>query len=61
MCHEYAHLRYLDREAEERVKESTRETTPSPAPVAEPAGGLVAALRGLIETARPAKDTVPAE
>jgi hypothetical protein len=59
MCHEYADLRYLRREAEERTKETVRE--PAPAPATEPAGGLVAALRGLIEKVRPAKTTVPAE
>ena len=46
MCHEYADLRYLKREAEERTKRAVRETTPAPAPAAEPAGGLVAVLRG---------------
>ena len=57
----YADLRYLEREAEERMKESVRETTPAPAPAAEPAGGLVAVLRGLVEKVRPAKTTVAAE
>lgn len=61
MCHEYADLRYLRREAEERMKESVRETTPAPAPATEPAGGLVAVLRGLVEKVRPAKTTVAAE
>ena len=28
MCHEYADLRYLKREAEERTKRAVRETTP---------------------------------
>jgi hypothetical protein len=60
MCHEYADLRYLRREAEERNKQAVRETTPAPAP-AEPAGGLVAVLRGLIEKVQPAKTTVAAE
>ena len=60
MCHEYADLRYLKREAEERTKQAVRETTPAPAP-AEPAGGMVAVLRGLIEKVRPAKTTVAAE
>ena len=36
MCHGYADLRYLNREAEERMKETVRETTPAPAPAAEP-------------------------
>jgi hypothetical protein len=61
MCHGYADLRYLNREAEERMKETVRETTPAPAPAAEPAGGLVAVLRGLIERVRPTKATVAAE
>ena len=60
MCHEYADLRYLKREAEERTKRAVRETTPAPAPAAEP-GGLVAVLRGLVEKVRPAKTTVAAE
>jgi hypothetical protein len=60
MCHSYADLRYLKREAEERMKETVRET-PAPAPAAEPAGGLVAVLRGLVEKVRPAKTTVAAE
>jgi hypothetical protein len=60
MCHEYADLRYLRREAEERTRQAVRETTPAPAP-SEPAGGLVAVLRGLIEKVRPAKTTVAAE
>jgi hypothetical protein len=60
MCHSYADLRYLKREAEERRKETVRET-PAPAPAAEPAGGLVAVLRGLVEKVRPAKTTVAAE
>jgi hypothetical protein len=59
MCHEYADLRYLRREAEE-PRQAVRETTPAPAP-AEPAGGLVAVLRGLVEKVRPAKTTVAAE
>jgi hypothetical protein len=61
MCHEYADLRYLKRQAEERMKEIVRETTPAPAPAAEPAGGLVAVLRGLVEKVRPAKTPVAAE
>jgi hypothetical protein len=61
MCHEYADLRYLKREAEERMKQTVRETTPAPAPAAEPAGGLLAVLRGLVEKVRPAKNTVAAE
>ena len=61
MCHEYADLRYLKREAEERMKKTVRETTPVPAPAVEPAGGLVAVLRGLVEKVRPAKTTVAAE
>jgi hypothetical protein len=61
VCHEYADLRYLRREAEERMKQPARETTPAPAPAAEPAGGLVAVLRGLVEKVRRAKTTVAAE
>jgi hypothetical protein len=61
MCHSYADLRYLKREAEERMKETVRDTTPAPAPAAEPVGGLVAVLRGLVEKVRPAKTTVAAE
>jgi len=61
MCHEYADLRYLRREAEERIKDTVRDTPPAPAPEAEPAGGLVAVLRGLVEKVRPAKTTVAAE
>jgi hypothetical protein len=61
MCHEYADLRYLRREAEERTRQAVRETTPAPAPAAEPAGGLVAVLRGLVEKVRPTKTTVAAE
>jgi hypothetical protein len=60
MCHSYADLRYLKREAEERSKEIVRDTPPAPAPATEP-GGLVAVLRGLIEKVRPAKATVAAE
>ena len=51
----------IQREAEERVKEGARETTASPAPAAEPTGGLVAVLRGLFERVRSAKTTVAAE
>ena len=61
MCHEYVDLRYLRREAEERMKEPVRDTTPAQTPVAEPAGGMVAVLRGLVEKIRPAKTTVAAE
>jgi hypothetical protein len=61
MCHEYVDLRYLKREAAERTKETVREPTPAPAPSAEPAGGLVAVLRGLVEKVRPGKTTVAAE
>ncbi len=63
MCHEYADLRYLRREAEDRIKERAREKAPVPVPAtaAEPAGGLVAMLRGLVEKVRPAKTTVAAE
>lgn len=59
MCHEYADLRYLRRQAEERTKETVRE--PAPAPAAEHAGGLVAVLRGLVEKVRPAKTPIAAE
>lgn len=59
MCHEYTDLRYLKREAEEPTNETVRE--PAPAPAAEPAGGLVAVLRGLVEKVRPAKTPVAAE
>ena len=59
MCHEYADLRNLKREAEERSKRAVRETTPAPAPAAEPTG--VAVLRGLVDKVRPAKTTVAAE
>ena len=41
MCHSYADLTYIKREAAERMKETVRETTAAPAPAAEPAGGLV--------------------
>ena len=61
MCHEYADLRYLKRETEERTKRAVRETTPAPAPAAEPAGGLATVLRGLVEKVRPVKTTVAAE
>jgi hypothetical protein len=61
MCHSYADLRYLKRETEERMKEIVRDTAPAPAPAAEPAGGLVAALRGIVEKVRPTKTTVAAE
>jgi hypothetical protein len=60
MCHEYADLRYLKREAEKRVKETVRESPPAPTP-AEPPVGLIAVLRGLAEKVRPAKTTVAAE
>ena len=60
MCNSYADLRYLRREAEERTKETVRDTTPAPVPATEP-GGLVAVLRGLIEKVRSAKTTVAAE
>jgi hypothetical protein len=60
MCHSYADLRYLRREADDRMKEIVRETTPAPTPAAEP-GGLVAVLRGLFEKVRPAKTTIAAE
>ena len=59
MCHEYADLRYLRRQAEERSKDTVRE--PAPAPATEPAGGLVAILRGLVEKVRPARTPVAAE
>jgi hypothetical protein len=59
MCHEYADLRYLKRQAEERTKETVRE--PAQAAATEPTGGLVAVLRGLVEKVRPAKDPVAAE
>jgi hypothetical protein len=61
MCHSYADIRYLKREAEERMKETVRDTTPAPAPTADSAGGLVTVLRGLVERVRPTKATVPAE
>ena len=61
MCHEYVDLSYLKREAEERTKGTVSATTPAPARAAEPAGGLVAVLRGLVEKVRPAKTTVAAE
>ena len=61
MCREYADLRYLRREAEERMKESVRETAPVPTPTAEPAGGVVAVLRALVEKVRPSKTPVAAE
>jgi hypothetical protein len=61
MCHEYADLRYLRREVEERTKLTGSDTSPAPAPAAEPAGGLVAVLRRLVEKVRPAKTTVAAE
>jgi hypothetical protein len=61
MCHEYTDLRYLKHKAEERTKHAVRETTPAPAPAKEPAGGLVAVLRGLVEKVRPVKTTVAAE
>ena len=59
MCHEYADLRYLKREAEERTKRAVRETTPAPAPAAEPAGGLVAVLRGLVRRYGPRRPRSP--
>ncbi|MCB2111622.1 MAG: hypothetical protein KDD88_11450 [Rhodobacteraceae bacterium] len=59
MCREYADLRYLRRQAEERSKDTVRE--PAPAPATEPAGGLVAILRGLVEKVRPARTPVAAE
>ena len=43
------------------MNQTVRETTPAPAPAADPAGGLVAVLRGLVEKVRPAKTTVAAE
>ena len=58
MCHEYADLRYLKRQAEERTKETVREPAPTPA---QPAGGPIAVLRGLVEKVRPAKAPVAAE
>jgi hypothetical protein len=61
MCHEYSDLRYAKYAAEKRAKESVRETSPTPAPVAEPAGGLVAALRGLVERLRPVRARTAAE
>jgi hypothetical protein len=61
MCHEYVDLRHLRREAEERTQETVRDTTPALVPAAEPAGGLVAVQRGLVEKVRPAKTTVAAE
>ncbi len=61
MCHEYVDLRYLRREAEARVQDTVRDTKPAPALAAEPAGGRVAVLRGLVEKVRPAKTTVAAK
>ena len=43
------------------MKDTVREMPPAPAPVAEPAGGLVAVLRGLVGKVRGAKATVAAE
>jgi hypothetical protein len=60
MCHSYADLNYLKRDAEERMKETVRDVPSEPAPATEP-GGLVAALRGLVEKVRPAKSTVAAK
>jgi hypothetical protein len=61
MCHDYADLRYLRGKAEKRIKETVREMPPLPAPAVEPAGGLVAVLRRLLEKLRIATTTVPAE
>lgn len=61
MCHEYADLRHLRREAEERTKQNVRDTAPAPVPATEPADGLVAVLRGLVEMVRPTKTTAAAE
>ena len=61
MCHEYAKFSYLERDVTERMKKPIRETTSAPAPAAEPAGGLLAVMRGLLERFRPTKTTVPAE
>ena len=61
MCHEDAEFMYAKYAAEQRAKEPVQETSPMPAPVAEPAGGLVAFLRGLLEKLGPAKTTVAAE
>jgi hypothetical protein len=61
MCHEYVDRRYLKGEVGDRMKETSRETTPAPSPAAEPAGGLVAVLRGLVDWVRPAKAKVAAE
>jgi hypothetical protein len=61
MCHEYVDRRYLKGEAGDRMKETGREATPAPSPAAEPAGGLVAVLLGLVEKVRPAKAKVAAE
>ena len=61
MCNEYADLRYLKPQAEERTKETIRDTAPTPTPAAEPAGGLFAVLRELVKKVRPVKTTVAAE
>jgi len=61
MCHEYARFSYLERDVAERMKPPVRERPRAPAPAAEPAGGLVAVLRGLLARIRPTKATVPAE
>jgi hypothetical protein len=61
MCHEYAELKYAKHAAEKRAKEPVRETTPAPTPSAEPAGGLVAVVRGLVERFRPVGARTAAE
>jgi len=61
MCHDYAKFSYLERDVTEQMKKPIRETIPAPAPAAEPTGGLVAVMRGLLEKIRPTKITVPAE
>jgi hypothetical protein len=61
MCHEYADLMYAKHAAEKRAKEPVRETAPAPTPSAEPAGGLVAVLRGMVERFRPVRVRTAAE
>ena len=60
MCHGYADLKYSERDAQERMQETIRDTTSAPVPAAE-VNGLVAVLRALVEKVRPAKTTFAAE